>query len=230
MQNMLLKYLNERLEPKSYKPVEPGPVITISRECGCSGRAVAQMLAEKINKKYKEEGKHLEWKWVNKEILSLASHEIRIQPGKIKSLIEVQGKNYFEEIVSSFTKTYYGQNEMVKKVIGDVIRKIALDGYTIIVGRGSGAITRDITRSLHINLEAPLSWRALIISQKKTITVNEARKHVLEVDKQRYNFRDYYRGKNNDDSCYDLSFNCKRLTNDEITDIILKVADYRNIL
>jgi cytidylate kinase len=230
MQNMLLKYLNERLEPKSYKPIERGPVITISRECGCSGRAVAQMLAEKINKKYKEGGRHLEWKWVNKEILSLASHELRMQPGKIKSLIEAQEKNYFEEIVSSFTETYYGQNEMVKKVIGDVIRKIAIDGYTIIVGRGSGAITRDIPRSLHINLEAPLSWKASVISQKKNMTLDEAKKHVIEVDKQRYNFRDYYRGKNNDDSCYDLSFNCKRLTNDEITDIIFKVAEYRNII
>lgn len=230
MQNMLLKYLNERMESKMSKPQKPGPVITISRECGCSAGAVAQLLMEKINKKQREEGKFIEWKWVNKEILRLASHELRMQPEKIRSLIEAQGKNYFEEIVYSFTETYYGQNEMVKNVIGDVIRKIALDGYTIIVGRGSGAITRDIPRSLHINLEAPLSWRALIISQKKEITINEARKHVTEVDKQRYNFRDYYRGKNNDDSCYDLSFNCKRLNNDEITDIILKIAEYRHIL
>jgi len=227
---MLLKYLNERMEPKLNKPFEPGPVITISRECGCSGRAVAQMLTEKINKSYKQEGKIQEWKWVNKEILRLASHELRMQPEKIKSLIQTQEKNYFEEIVYSFTETYYGQNEMVKKVIEDVIRKIAVDGYTIIVGRGSGAITRNIPKSLHINLEAPLSWRAGIVSEKKKISLNEARKHVIEVDKQRYNFKDYYRGKNNDDSCYDLSFNCKRLTNDEITDIIFEIAAYRHIL
>jgi len=227
---MLLKYLNERLEPKSSKPIEPGPVITISRECGCSGRAVAQLLIEKINNKYKKEGKSLEWKWVNKEILRLASHELRLQPGKIKSLIEVQGKNYFEDIVSSFTETYYGQNEMVKKVIGDVIRKIAIDGYTVIVGRGSGAITRDIPRSLHINLEAPLSWRTSVISQKKKLTLNEARKHVIEVDKQRYNFRDYYKVKGSDDTCYDISFNCKRMNNDEIADIIINIAEFRHIL
>lgn len=230
MQNMLLKYLNERMEPKTNKPVEPGPVITISRECGCSGRAVAQMLTEKINKRYREEGKNVEWKWVNKEILTIASHELRLQPEKIKSLIQSQGKNYFEEIVYSFTETYYGQNEMVKKVIGDVIRKIAVDGYTIIVGRGSGSITRDIPRSLHINLVAPLSWRAGIISQRKKMTINEARKHAIEIDKHRLNFRDYYSGKNNDECCYDMSFNCKTLSNDEITDIIIDVGEHRHIL
>ena len=230
MQNMLLQYLNERMEPKLIKPFEPGPVITISRECGCSGRVLAQMLTEKINKRYNQEGKIQEWKWVNKEILRLASHELRMQPEKIKSLIQTQDKNYFEEIVYSFTESYYGQNEMVKKVIGDVIRKIALDGYTIIVGRGSGAITRDIPRSLHINLEAPISWRAGIVSQKKKITLTEARKHIVEIDKQRYNFKDYYRGKNNDDCCYDLSFNCKRLSNDEITYMIIQIAEYKHIL
>lgn len=167
MQNQLLKYLNERLEPRTRMSVDPGPVITISREFGCSVSTVAQILIEKINIKYKEEGKHLEWKWVNKEILSLASHELRMQPEKIRSLIESGQKNYLEEIITSFTESYYGQTEMVKKAIGKVIRKIATDGYTIIVGRGSGAIARDITRALHINLEAPLSWKATVISQKK---------------------------------------------------------------
>jgi cytidylate kinase len=230
MHNMLLKYLNARLEPKSVKSIVPGPVITISRECGCSGRLVAKILTEKINKKYKEEGKHVEWKWIGKEVLSLASHELRMQPQKIRSLFEAHEKNYFEEIVSSFTESYYGQNEMVKKVIGDVIRKIAVDGYIIIVGRGSCAITRDIQKSLHINLEAPLSWKAARISQKNGISLTEARKHVMEVDKQRYNFRDHYRGKNNDDNCFDLSFNCKHFTSEEIADITLKIADLRHIL
>jgi cytidylate kinase len=230
MRNMLLKYLNERLEPKLVKPTVPGPVITISRECGCSGRLVAKILTEKINKKYKEEGKHLEWKWIGKEVLSLASNELRMQPEKIKSLFEAHEKNYFEEIVSSFTESYYGQNEMVKKVIGDVIRKIAVDGYTIIVGRGSCAIARDIERSLHINLQAPLSWKAAKISQKSKMSLAEARKHVIEVDKQRYNFRDYFRGKTNDDDCFDLSINCKHFTSEEIANIILKIADSRHLL
>jgi len=57
MQNMLLKYLNERMEPKLNKPFEPGPVITISRECGCSERAVAQMLTEKSIKDASRRGK-----------------------------------------------------------------------------------------------------------------------------------------------------------------------------
>jgi cytidylate kinase len=230
MQNMLSKYLNARLEPKSVKPFVPGPVITISRECGCSGRLVAKTLTDKINKKYRQEGRQQEWKWVNKEILSLASHELRMQPEKIKDLSKAHDKNYFEEIVSSFTESYYGQNEMVKKVIGDVIRKIAVDGYTIIVGRGSCSIARDIQKSLHIHLQAPLSWKAAKISRKTGMSLIEARKHVIEVDKQRYIFRDHFKGKNNDDDCIDFSFNCKHFTTEEIAEIIFKIADLRHLL
>jgi cytidylate kinase len=230
MQNLLLKYLNERMEPKLKKPLEPGPVITISRECGCPGTSLAQLLAEKINKIYRDQGKSQEWKWTNKEILSLASHELRLQPEKIRSLVEAGHKSYIEEFVSSFTETYYGQSEMVRKVIGDVIRKIAIDGYIVIVGRGSGAITRDIPRSLHVNIVAPLSWKAAMISEKKKLSLSEAKKHVLEVDKERNNFRDYFRGKNCDDICYDMSFNCVNLSNDQITDIILVLAKQRSII
>lgn len=230
MQNLLLKYLNERMEPRLKKSLAPGPVITISRDCGCPGSAVAELLAEKINKIYKEEGKGREWKWINKEILSLASHELRLQPEKIRSLIEAEHKSYLEEFVSSFTEAYYGQSEMVKKVIGDVIRKIAVDGYTIIVGRGSGAITRDISRSLHVNIVAPLSWKTKAISEKKKLSINEAKKHVIEVDKERDNFRNYFIGKNCDDICYDISFNCANLSIEQIAEIILVLAKQRDVL
>jgi len=230
MQNLLLKYLNERLESKPKKTIEPGPVITISRECGCPGTTIAQLLTDKINKIFKEQGKTQEWRWVNKEILSLASHELKLQPEKITYLMESGHKGYIDEFVSSFTQTYYGQSEMVRKVMGDVIRKIAVDGYIVIVGRGGGAIARDIPKSLHVNLIAPLSWKTSVISQKKNIPLNEARKHVIEVDKQRDNYRDYYRGKNSDDICYDISFNCMNLSNDQITDVIISMAKQRNII
>jgi cytidylate kinase len=230
MENMLLKYLNERLEPKALRPVIPGPVITISRECGCSGRLVAELLTEKINKKYKEEGRAKKWKWIGKEILNMATNELRMNPGKIRSLFEVQEANYFEEIVSSFTESYYGQNDRIKKVIGDLVVKIAVDGYTIIVGRGSCAIARDIKRSLHVNLEAPLTWKAANISQKIGISIAEAVKRVNEVDKLRYNFRDYYRGKSKDDNCFDVTFNCMHSTPEEIAEMIFTIADLKHLL
>lgn len=218
------------MEPRILKSVEPGPVITVSREYGCPGSLVAQRLTEKINKYYKEEGKPVEWKWINKEILRMASNELRLQPDKIRSLMEAGHRGFIEEFVSSFTETYYGQNEMIKKTIGDLIRKLAVDGNIVIVGRGSGAITRDIPKSLHINLEAPLSWKALVISKKRNLSVSEAKKLVLEVDKERTNFINYFRGKNCDDICYDLSFNCANFSVDHITDIILDIALKRGLV
>ena len=48
--------MNQRLVKPERKRVVAGPVITISRECGCQGSLVAKMLTEKINEKLIEKG------------------------------------------------------------------------------------------------------------------------------------------------------------------------------
>src|SRR5665648_392092 len=76
MDNLLLEYMNERSKPELKKAIKaPGPVITISRECGCSGRLFAEKLIERINHKINNAVHN--WKWVNKEILCLASKELK---------------------------------------------------------------------------------------------------------------------------------------------------------
>src|SRR5665647_3206733 len=102
MDNLLLEYMNERSKPELKKAIEaPGPVITISRECGCSGRLFAEKLIERINHKINNPVHN--WKWVNKEILCLASKELKINPHQIKNILNTVDKSFLDQMVSSFT-------------------------------------------------------------------------------------------------------------------------------
>jgi cytidylate kinase len=228
MDNLLLKYMNERIIHSTRKVVEPGPVITISRECGCSGSLVAEKLIQRINEKINNP--ELNWKWINKEVLKLASEELKINPDKFRKIADGVEKNFLDDIVFSFTDKYYVTNVKAKKMIEEVVRSIAVRGKAVIVGRGSEVLSHDIPRSLHFRLFAPLDWKVRVICERSKITVAEAKKIVLHVDKQRNEFRDAYLEKNIAPFAYDVEFNCARLSQAEIIDLIMNFAEHRSLL
>jgi len=222
--------MGERLEFSAAKRSHVGPVITISRECGCPGNNLAEMLMQRLNQKMIKEGHVPKWKWVNKEILMKASEELKMKPQDIESYIKDKESGILHDFVASFTETYHVRNASIKKVIHDVIRNMSIDGHVIVVGRGGGAIAWDIPRSLHLYLEAPLSWKAEMVSKQRGISLSEARRMVLEKDRQRQRFRDNYRTKFSDEIYYDERFNCKALSNEQICHLVLEAAALRKII
>ena len=228
MDNLLLKYMNERIMHATRKVSEPGPVITISRECGCCASQLADKLTLRINQKINNP--ELNWKWVNKEILKLASDELKINQESIKKIADGAEKNFLDEIVHSFTDKYYVPNAKAKKIIEEVVRNLAIRGKVVIVGRGSEILSHGITRALHIRLFAPMEWKIKEMCERSSISVEEAKKLVLEVDKQRSAFRDSYLEKNQASFCYDIQFNCARLSQEEMIDIVMNLIERRSIL
>ena len=229
MDNLLLKYMNERARPEQKKVIgAPGPVITISRECGCSGRLFAEKLTERINRKINNPSHN--WKWVNKEILSLASKELKINPHQIKTLLNAEDKNFLDEIVSSFTVKYYTPDAKIKRAIKDVVRHLAIQGNVVIIGRGSEVLTQDIKNSLHVKLYAPLNWKVDVIRSRDNLSEDEAKKIVIETDKRRLKFVDGFLAKAQNKVVYDIDFNCAKFTQEEMIELILKVAEIKSLL
>lgn len=226
--NLLIKYMNERVRQTTKTVFDPGPVITISRECGCGGRIFAEKLTESINQKIKDPAKH--WKWVSKEILSLASEELKINRDKIKNLLNSEEKSFLENIVSLFTDKYYIYDTKIKKVIEEVVRNIAVRGKVVIVGRASETLTADIPRSLRIKLFAPFDWKVTAISERLKISSDEAKKIVVKVDKQRSKFKVDYLDKDYDSNAYDLEFNCAKFNQEEMVDLILRIAEIKALI
>ncbi len=227
MDNLLLKYMNERIMHATRKVVEPGPVITISRECGCSASILAEKLTLRINEKISNPD--LNWRWINKEILKLASDELKIHQDEVKKIADSGEKNFLDEIVYSFTEKYYVTNSKARKMIEEVVRSLAFRGKVVIVGRGSEILSHGIPRALHLRLFAPMDWKIKAMCERSNISAEEARKIVIQIDKQRAAFRDSYLEKNQPPFAYDIEFNCARLSHDEIIDIVLDIAQRRSL-
>jgi cytidylate kinase len=224
------KYLTERyLESISEQKFE-GPVVTIAREFGCPGKKVAIKLASRLTEINSPLAKKIEWRWISKEILDESARQLNMDPAEIEYVFRYEKRGVFDDILSSYSKKYYKSDRKIRNTIARVIRNIASEGNVIIVGRGGVAITREIEKSLHIHLEAPVDWRALRVSEKYCLTHEESKKYARDIDMKRSEFRDYFHGKGSDYSRFDVIFNCMTLSIDEIVESSIGMMKIRNMI
>jgi cytidylate kinase len=226
----LKKYMSDRLQEERGNAYSPGPVITISRQSGCPAKTIAKLLTEKLTEKMKVKGYDVLWRMITKEVMSESARELDVDPAQIKYIFDYEQKGVIDNILAAHLSKYYKSDRKIRNTIGKVIRNIASEGNVIIVGRAGVVIAHDIQKSLHINLEAPLEWRVIRTSNKHSISMEEAEKYTIDVDRKRKQFRDYFEGKNTDYTWFDLTFNCMSLSADEIASIIVKAAEIKKLL
>lgn len=226
----LLKYASDRIQQESEHGMEAGPVITLSREYGCPAKIVAGRLAEELTRKMFVKGKEIKWKFVTKEIMAESAKALEIDPEKIKYVFEYEQKSTLDSIISAQFNKYYKSERKIMNTVAKVIRNMAFEGNVIIVGRGGVAITHDIPKSLHVNLEAPMDWRIMRISETYKISTEEAKKTAIDIDRKRREFREYFQGKGTDYTRFDLTINSMSFTIEEIVHIILKAAEIKKLV
>jgi cytidylate kinase len=227
----LSKYLADWYKEDPAKNLFPGPVVTISREVGCPAKRIASGLTECLNTtKKSKEAKERPWRWISKEILQESSKALQVDAEQIQHVFDYKSRGVLEDLLLAQSKDYYKSDLKIRTTIAKVIRNFANAGNAIIVGRGGVAITRDIPKSLHLFLEAPLEWRAIRVAEKNNFTIEKARSYALSVDKKRSQFRDYFHGKGTDYSRFDMKLNCMTLEVDEIIDIIVGALRARKMI
>jgi cytidylate kinase len=217
----LSKYLEDWYKEEPVKYAFPGPVVTISRELGCPAKTIAASLTEQLNKIRSKVTKDHPWRWISKEILQESARELDADAIQIQHVFDYKSRGVLEDLLMAQSRDYYKSDLKIRTTIAKVIRRFANEGNAVIVGRGGVAITRDIPLSLHIFLEAPLEWRALRVSEKYECSIEKARSYAQNIDKKRSLFRDYFQGKGNDYTRFDLKFNCMTLDQEEIIQVIL---------
>ena len=226
-----IKYMSKRVPlAQNLQKLNPGPVVTISREFGCPSKVIGEILIEKINAVLLEKRVKTKWRFISKEILQETAKELHVDPSTIEYVFKYEKKSFFDEILSAQTNKYYKSDKKIRNTIGEVIRTIACQGNVVIIGRGGVAITKDIPHSLHIKLEAPIEWRVLIVSEKYNLDFNKAQEYTIEMDKKRAEFRNCFYGKDNDYTAFDVKFNCMTLTNEEIASTIVKLIEQRSFI
>ena len=230
MKTDISKYLNEWYKAEPGRNLYPGPVVTISRKVGCPAKKLAARLTERLNKIKSSGSKDHPWRWISKEILHESARELEVDSDQIQHIFEYKSRRVLEDLLLAHSKDYYKSDQKIRNTIAKVIRRFANEGNAIIVGRGGVAITRDIPKSLHVFLEAPLEWRALRVSEKHKCTIEEAKQYAQSIDKKRARFRDQFHGRGTDYTSFDLKLNCMTLEMDEMLDIIVSAIKTRSLI
>lgn len=226
----LSNYLKDRYQETQSSLAFPGPVVTIARELGCPSKGLATCLVEKLNSAGHKYLKKIPWRWISKEIMEQSAKDLGVDLAEIQYVFDYKTHGILEDLLLSHSKKFYKSDRKIRDTIAKVIRNFAEEGNAVIVGRGGVAITHDIPKSLHVKLEAPLEWRALRTSEKHNISLEQAKKYCLDIDKKREDFRDYFQGKGNDYTRFDITFNCMTMDSSEIVEVIFEALKIRKII
>ncbi len=229
-----MKYMEERLKGETLPPVsrksDPLPVVTISREAGCSGTNLASKLVQRLNQMQADKKNKQVWKVVNKEVIELAARELELNPAVLKPVFKGEKKTLLDEMILSMSTRYYKSDRQIRKTITDVIRFYASQGNVVILGRAGVVIAQDHPRSLHFKLQAPLEWRTELISKKNGITSAEALKYIQETDRGREKLlADFGKGAPHSE-LFDAILNCKSFSVDEMAELICRLMEIKKLI
>lgn len=223
-----MKYMNERVLEDKKLFSESLPVVTLSREYGCYASQIAKILSEELNK-MKKKASIPEWQWISREILEKAAIELNQRPDDISHLFSAEKKGFLADIVTSFSKQYKSDNH-IKNTITKIVKNYGDEGNVIIVGRAGCIITKDLTKTLHIKLIAPIEWRTKQISHRHKICKDEALKLVQENDLKRSTFMSFFKGNIPDSEVFDMILNRMTMNEKEIVHAIINVLQSRSYI
>lgn len=220
MGNLLLKYLNDRLSENHFekqpKKLVSNPVITISREAGCNGVKLANLLAESLNKR----NPPVKWKVISKEVFFESAKMLNMNPEEIKKTLNQKEKFVLDGIIKAFNEKRFKSEQTIAKTTREVIQHFALDGYCIIVGRAGNVIAKDIQTALHVRLIAPLEYRIKTIMENDHLTREKAIEFIRNTDEERIAFREAIFGDKIKEDLFDLFLNRASFSNEAMVEMI----------
>ena len=177
-------------------------IITIGRQHGSNGHAVAETLA-----------KRLSIPCYSKEIVDRTARDSNFSSEVIRS--------YDEKRVSPFVAPsthFFGMDEgfrlnmQIASAQFDAIRSLANEGDAVFVGRCADYVLRGREDLVRVFLLADMPYRIKTVMERKSLTQDQAKKLIKEVDKDRASYYRYYTDQVwGASDCYDLCLNVGRV-------------------
>jgi cytidylate kinase len=222
MSNILLQYMANRFnQPDLHEAgkTESLPFITISREYGCPAKEVAASLEKKLNAIPGQKRKVKKWSVLADEIIHQAAHELNVDISRIEKVFYEEKRTAIDEILDSLSEKYHVSDlNIIHKVI-DIVKDHSQKDNMIIIGRNGAGLTHSLNNGLHIRLIAPIEWRIKRLMENcQYKSVEEAKAHAEEIDYRRSIFLKH---KNLKDPIFDIYYNTRKFTPEQIADSII---------
>lgn len=193
--------------------VQEHPTITISREFGCEGLAVAEKTQALL-----QERTGTEWAIMDRGIMDKVTSNRELSDEILTNLGEKSG--IFDDVMSTLFPQWTSDKEHYQALCNQIL-PFAKRGKVIMVGVGAGILTQNMPNCHKFRLVAPMDFKVKSVAQRHNISESEAEKLILTRQKQRNDFIKGFLNKDiTDVSLYDLIFNNARNTSDEIAEMI----------
>jgi cytidylate kinase len=201
------------------------PVITISRQYGSYGDAVAELLCDRLG-----------YRLFDKNLLRRLAAEVGVEPKKLLDLSEDQYRSrvLLERLWANATPptrnpvvwAEYGsagaRDRSAAERLARLIHAAYERGNVVVVGRGGQAVLHEKPDVLHVRLMAPLAIRVRRHQVRAGLSVDAARAEVIERDQASAEFvKRYYDVDADDPTLYDLILNTGKLPWETAADLIV---------
>jgi cytidylate kinase len=185
------------------------PVITISRDFGCEGYAVAEKLCELVSHKTGEK-----WILIDNAILEEVARNHNISEDILHHLGE--NNRILDEVMATFSSQWKTDRDHFQLLCSYII-SLAEQGNVIIIELGGAIITRHIEHSFHFRIYAPDSFKIATLARRLNLPAEDAEKLMHRQQKKRDRFTMEFLGQNgHDPGLYDLLFNNERCNAEKI--------------
>ena len=182
-------------------------VITISREFGSEGDAIARQVAQT-----------LDYHFVDQEFIGI----ILGQYGYVEFDKEYATLPTFWE---RFDAQREKQRDVMVKMLNQVIQAVAHHGNVVLLGRSGFEVLAGFADVLHVRLQAPLSVRIGRVMAQQKIPIEQAESVVKNNDKVRVAFvEEFYRVPWSAIHAFDLVINTGKISPDLATSWVVNVA------
>ncbi|WP_234569367.1 AAA family ATPase [Rhodohalobacter sp. 614A] len=191
------------------------PVITISREFGARGAALAALMGEKIGFKV----------W-DRDILQAIADKLGSNQKYLKSLDESR-RVLIEDVVVGFMKNV-NTNVNYLRTLNRLIRTIEYHGNAIIVGRGANYICKN-PHSFHLRIVSPVERRAADYASREGISKEDALAIIRKTDEERAEFvRYHFKSDVSNASNYDLLINSATFSLQDMMSIVIEAYEQKS--
>lgn len=220
----LASYMRDNLEDLGKKK-EPGPYLTISRQYGCDGYELGDLLLERLAQREDDS----KWKLFKKELLK----ELAESTGLAEEVIErerLAKPSLLKDFLRGVRKNNIPDGYEIRNKVTIMVRTLAFEGYAIIIGQGGTAATADLANGLSVRIEAPKEWRIARVSRRENLKRQEAILRIEEIEKGRKHLRKIYEQQNTREPAFKLMLDNSVFNMEQAVEMILFAMENKGLI
>jgi cytidylate kinase len=210
--------------PEAPEAVAPLPFVTISRQAGAGGRSLAEKLAQRLNQIDPAKEKESPWAAWDHQLVEKVAKEHGIDAALVTAL-EIARQPWFSDLLSGLNThpdPAHPDQFAVYKETAATVRGLAKVGRSILVGRASVFITRDLPGGVHVRLVAPRAYRIKQMAAMQQVSEAEAAKTVDQIDRARqYFFRQHWPSASLDPENFTITLNSEAADDETLAESIV---------